>query len=39
MKMELEFQGVYKSFSDLQVMENVSFSVGKGEFVVIVGPS
>ncbi|CCQ97807.1 putative ATP-binding protein BAB2_1147 [[Clostridium] ultunense Esp] len=39
MKTELEFQGVYKSFSDLQVLENVSFSVGKGEFVVIVGPS
>lgn len=39
MKTELEFQGVYKSFSDLRVLENVSFSVGKGEFVVIVGPS
>ena len=35
----LSVQGIYKSFSNRQVLKNVSFSLHKGEFVSIVGKS
>ncbi len=36
---KLELQQVYKTFGDLNVLEDVNLSVKKGEFVAIVGPS
>ena len=35
----LELRGLAKAFDDLQVLDEVSLSVGKGEFVSILGPS
>jgi ABC-type nitrate/sulfonate/bicarbonate transport system ATPase subunit len=35
----LELRGLAKAFDDLQVLGEVSLSVGKGEFVSILGPS
>ena len=35
----LELRGIAKAFDDLQVLGEVSLSVGKGEFVSILGPS
>ena len=35
----LEADGIGKSFGNNQVLSDVTFSVGKGEFVCIVGPS
>jgi ABC-type nitrate/sulfonate/bicarbonate transport system ATPase subunit len=43
MRTKIEVRGVHKSFptgeNQLQVVEDVTFSVGDGEFVAIVGPS
>ncbi|MEN2993732.1 MAG: cell division ATP-binding protein FtsE [Thermodesulfovibrio sp.] len=33
------FQGVHKYYSGIPVLQNVSFSIQKGEFVFITGPS
>lgn len=35
----LELNGIAKDFGDLQVLGDVSLSVGKGEFVSVLGPS
>lgn len=35
----IEFKNIYKSFKDKHVLEDVSFSIDKGEFVCIIGPS
>lgn len=35
----IEIKNICKSFGDLQVLRNVSLSVGRGEIVAIVGPS
>lgn len=35
----IEFDGVVKRFDDRTVLDGVSFSVGKGELLVILGPS
>ncbi len=35
----LEFKNVSKAFGDVRAITDVSFGVGKGEFVFIVGPS
>lgn len=35
----IEFKNIYKSFKDKHVLEDVSFSINKGEFVCIIGPS
>jgi len=35
----LELNGIAKAFGDLQVLGDVSLSVGKGEFVSVLGPS
>lgn len=35
----LEVIGLYKAFGTTQVLENISFSVEKGQSIVIVGPS
>lgn len=35
----IEIQNIYKSYGNLQVLEDVTLSVGKGEIVAIVGPS
>ena len=35
----LELRGIAKAFGDLSVLGDVSISVGKGEFVSILGPS
>ncbi|MFV0358518.1 ABC transporter ATP-binding protein [Tropicimonas sp.] len=37
--MSFEVHGISKSFGDQQVLEDVSLSVGKGEFVALLGPS
>ena len=34
----IEFKNIYKSFKDKHVLEDVSFSIDKGEFVCIIGP-
>jgi ABC-type nitrate/sulfonate/bicarbonate transport system ATPase subunit len=43
MRTKIELKGIRKGFAsygaDLQVVENVSLTVGDGEFVAIVGPS
>jgi ABC-type nitrate/sulfonate/bicarbonate transport system ATPase subunit len=43
MRTKIEMQGIRKEFAsnggELQVVENVSLTVGDGEFVAIVGPS
>jgi ABC-type nitrate/sulfonate/bicarbonate transport system ATPase subunit len=43
MRTKIELQGIRKGFAsnggELQVVENVSLTVGDGEFVAIVGPS
>lgn len=36
---ELELKGISKSFGSVEVVREVSLSVGDGEFVVFVGPS
>ena len=35
----LQIQGLTKSFGDTQVLNNISFSMNKGEKIVILGPS
>ncbi|MCS7215533.1 MAG: cell division ATP-binding protein FtsE [Thermodesulfovibrio sp.] len=35
----ITFQGVYKYYSGVAVLQNVSFSIDKGELVFITGPS
>ena len=35
----IEVQGLKKSFGDVEVLENVSFAVEKGEVVAVIGPS
>ena len=35
----IEFKGVTKRFGDVAVLDNLSFSVRKGEIFVIIGPS
>ena len=35
----LEFQGVSKRFGHVRAVNNVSFSVKKGEFFSLLGPS
>lgn len=35
----LELNNINKSYGDLQVLKNVSFSVKKGEVIAIIGPS
>ena len=35
----LEIKNIYKSFGNLQVLKDISLSIGKGEIVAIVGPS
>jgi NitT/TauT family transport system ATP-binding protein len=35
----IEVQGVYKSFGNLKVLENINLTIEKGEFAAIVGPS
>jgi polar amino acid transport system ATP-binding protein len=35
----LEVKGLYKSFGTTQVLEDISFSVEKGQSIVIIGPS
>jgi multiple sugar transport system ATP-binding protein len=36
---EVTFEGVYKQFDDVTVINNLSFEIADQEFVVIVGPS
>jgi spermidine/putrescine transport system ATP-binding protein len=36
---ELDVQGIWKSFGDVEVLKDVSFSVRSGEFVTLLGPS
>jgi len=35
----IECKNVYKSFGSLEVIENVSIHIDKGEFLVLLGPS
>ncbi|MBL4932496.1 ABC transporter ATP-binding protein [Clostridium paridis] len=35
----LEFKNVTKKFKNKEILKNISFSVNKGEFVVLIGPS
>ncbi|MDE5840499.1 MAG: ABC transporter ATP-binding protein [Muribaculaceae bacterium] len=35
----LEIKNIYKSFGNLEVLKNISFTIGKREIVAIVGPS
>lgn len=35
----LEIRNIFKSFGNLQVLKDISLTVGKGEIVAIVGPS
>jgi polar amino acid transport system ATP-binding protein len=35
----IEVSGLKKSFGDLQVLDNVSFTVNQGEVVAVIGPS
>ncbi len=35
----LEIKNIYKSFGNLQVLKDISLTIGKGEIVAIVGPS
>ena len=35
----LEIKNIYKSFGSLQVLKDISLSIGKREIVAIVGPS
>ena len=35
----LEIKNIYKSFGNLQVLKDISLSIGKREIVAIVGPS
>lgn len=35
----IEVQGVYKSFGNLKVLENINLTIEKGKFAAIVGPS
>ncbi|MDE5997249.1 MAG: ABC transporter ATP-binding protein, partial [Muribaculaceae bacterium] len=35
----LELKNIYKSFGNLQVLKDISLTIGKGEIVAIVGPS
>jgi NitT/TauT family transport system ATP-binding protein len=37
--MQLSIEGVWHAFDDLQVLEDIGFSVGDGETVVVIGPS
>lgn len=39
MKSAIEFKNIEKSFSDLKVLKNTSFSVKKGEITCLLGPS
>lgn len=36
---KIQVKGLSKSFGDLEVLDNLNFSVKKGEFVVVVGPT
>ena len=36
---KIQVKGLSKSFGDLKVLEDLNFSVKKGEFVVVVGPT
>ena len=36
---KLDIQNLAKSFGDLQVIKDLSFSINEGEFVSILGPS
>ena len=38
-KPQLELDSIYKSFGDTEIIQNISFSVHRGEFIVFVGPS
>lgn len=35
----IEVRNIYKSFGNLEVLKDISLSIGKGEIVAIVGPS
>ncbi|MFJ9361006.1 amino acid ABC transporter ATP-binding protein [Streptomyces mirabilis] len=35
----IELQGVNKHFGELHVLQDINFTVGKGEVVVVIGPS
>ncbi len=35
----LRIENIYKSFGSLEVLKNISLTIGKGEIVAIVGPS
>lgn len=37
--MALEIEGLYKSFGDNDVLNDVSFKINKGEIVTVIGPS
>jgi NitT/TauT family transport system ATP-binding protein len=39
MAMQLSIEGVWHAFDDLQVLEDIGFTVGDGETVVVIGPS
>lgn len=36
---KIQVKGLSKSFGDLKVLEDLNFSIKKGEFVVVVGPT
>lgn len=36
---KIQVRGLSKSFGDLKVLNNLNFSIKKGEFVVVVGPT
>lgn len=36
---KIQVTGLSKSFGDLKVLDNLNFSIKKGEFVVVVGPT
>jgi zinc transport system ATP-binding protein len=35
----IDFKGVYFSYGDRAVLENVSFSVGRNDFIALIGPN
>ena len=35
----LKISNIYKSFGNLEVLKDISLTIGKGEIVAIIGPS